>query len=833
MTSRGDHQGQQKRKKEVARKVSKKKVEGFEDEKVKRSTIVTSLVKEQHGKERNCVLVQEPFMSSEQKVVLSDLAPFVSSQTLMDNERSSAMLSCQKPIFSPINHDEVDKEKSKEQSSSKQSLVLSTPIHSITLETTSTSTTVHQKQLMPPSSGKTKKKRNRTKNKKKDGKESNPVNVTTGEFTLEGAVLTSAIMHPQPEVATPPMTRREEYDLLLATLLSMDFSLIQINEAMAHFSKISSEPSSSSSSFSLPSIQIIVDWITEHGNNDNATKAINGTGFCPSLPRDKPTKQHMSSINNNEPASSFVKNDFRQNKVQKQQLAQRQDKNQKKVKQKEKIVHRHSTKGNGFAVLNEDSDTEDEEEHQNLTALESKEDNKIKMEKEEVEKQVRKSVFEKEMRRRKEFWNDDLNHKHQTVERIIEFCVFEFARQHQRKDGRKINEDSSYKKKAAAALTCELKSDADAMTKLQKEGNWAYKNMFGDRVNRPVKIVNMEPDGMNIGDDKIRLNDRKGVTQEWNESGEIKLVLHSKTTTKTKKRGNNSSSNANNLSGDAEIVFIRPEYLEPLNTNSSASSSKKKKLKKNFGGGNASTHTIMVDELFKGLPLIVSISAKLLKGMDMAATESEDGKKLNYYLEELMEKYDKDEEAKQLRLREQCEREAQREKERKDRDLKYSLKERERADRKQAEREEQRHRSHPYQERGGPRVFVHLGGGMGMYVDPRMFGGGGSGHSFFGRGFFDEDDNDDYDDDYYSYEDDEEEDGVEKFEQSCAILEVLPSASEKEIKSAYRQKARLYHPDKYSGPESANGMSKEESEEQFKIISNAYEYLTRVTDNEQ
>ena len=61
---------------------------------------------------------------------------------------------------------------------------------------------------------------------------------------------------------------------------------------------------------------------------------------------------------------------------------------------------------------------------------------------------------------------------------------------------------------------------------------------------------------------------------------------------------------------------------------------------------------------------------------------------------------------------------------------------------------------------------------------------------------------------------------------SFGIFDLTYSATERAIKVRYRQLARIYHPDKYDG--STNSMSKMESQEHFKLINNAYEYLRNL-----
>jgi molecular chaperone DnaJ len=69
-----------------------------------------------------------------------------------------------------------------------------------------------------------------------------------------------------------------------------------------------------------------------------------------------------------------------------------------------------------------------------------------------------------------------------------------------------------------------------------------------------------------------------------------------------------------------------------------------------------------------------------------------------------------------------------------------------------------------------------------------------------------------------------EEDLEAKNEEAADLLGVDVDASPTDIKRVYRRKALQYHPDKYR-PDNAEGLSKEESEERFKELQNAYDHL--------
>ena len=58
-----------------------------------------------------------------------------------------------------------------------------------------------------------------------------------------------------------------------------------------------------------------------------------------------------------------------------------------------------------------------------------------------------------------------------------------------------------------------------------------------------------------------------------------------------------------------------------------------------------------------------------------------------------------------------------------------------------------------------------------------------------------------------------------------AALGLGRDASDREIKQAYRDRARLYHPDKAS----AAGLSKEDAENRFRDVAEAYEVMNRAS----
>lgn len=102
------------------------------------------------------------------------------------------------------------------------------------------------------------------------------------------------------------------------------------------------------------------------------------------------------------------------------------------------------------------------------------------------------------------------------------------------------------------------------------------------------------------------------------------------------------------------------------------------------------------------------------------------------------------------------------------------------------------------------------------------------------RGFYFMDDDDD--EDYFGYDDFErqhEKEEAEKLQEAVDLLGVPVDATLSEVRKAFHRKARTYHPDSYRPEDHEDGLTKEEAQEHFKHIGNAYELLIgRFEDDE-
>lgn len=107
------------------------------------------------------------------------------------------------------------------------------------------------------------------------------------------------------------------------------------------------------------------------------------------------------------------------------------------------------------------------------------------------------------------------------------------------------------------------------------------------------------------------------------------------------------------------------------------------------------------------------------------------------------------------------------------------------------------------------------------------FGGGGHGFPFGGGSYFHYfDESDDEDDDYWEREREKKaREARETTRKSTEILGVDEDATTREIKSAYRAKARLFHPDKWHLNRASTGLTREQTVDHFQKLQEAYEYL--------
>jgi len=88
-----------------------------------------------------------------------------------------------------------------------------------------------------------------------------------------------------------------------------------------------------------------------------------------------------------------------------------------------------------------------------------------------------------------------------------------------------------------------------------------------------------------------------------------------------------------------------------------------------------------------------------------------------------------------------------------------------------------------------------------------------------------------YEDFFRKFEDELQQDNEEEAREMAAILGVEPDANERTLTVTYRKLALKFHPDKWRN-DSDHGMTKDESEEHFKAIQSAYDFLISRLDGD-
>jgi hypothetical protein len=249
-------------------------------------------------------------------------------------------------------------------------------------------------------------------------------------------------------------------------------------------------------------------------------------------------------------------------------------------------------------------------------------------------------------------------------------------------------------------------------------------------------------------------------------------------------------------------------------------------------------HVIFVRNLLEGKDLLLDLDKKLVQ--DLVAAQSTDDFIAKFvaqqnYLEGL------EKEAERLREKEEEEERRRRAERKRREEEEWQQRQRQYAEQKEAYRrwqqDERRRSGHRRNQESAGRRHHHFRFPSGAYArsgmhHPLEFLFQWSLHMHMREIEEDEEEfyyeYDDYDDDEYDWDrqwqEMHQEDLDEKNEEMAEILGVDVDASPEDIKRVYRRKALIYHPDKYN-PCNAEGLSKEESEEKFKELQNAYDHL--------
>jgi len=399
--------------------------------------------------------------------------------------------------------------------------------------------------------------------------------------------------------------------------------------------------------------------------------------------------------------------------------------------------------------------------------------------------------LERQAQERTQFWQTAIADEKKSVEMLVELCGAEFCRKNPDVDRRT------------------LLTDAGVRQKLEEVARETYRVICKAEIHSRVTVKGMKQQD---------LNDRAGTIQSWDE-GKGKFYVGLDT-----KKGKNT-----------QYMYLLPGNLEALPLPSPRKGKKR----------GDPVHMVFIASLFAEKELMVDVYKNEVDRMKASPD-------LDMFLQDLMQDRDREErEAKELEeeeLRREEEARRRRAEQRHREHAEWEQRQREYAEQKaeyQEYRREEREwkranaqaRAQQEREHSGycdcPRcAFEHMffgggmgrgpGGGPGIFFS---FGGGGGGPRVF-FSFGEDDFEDDYEDQWdRQWERMHEEELAEKNTEAAETLGVEEDATEAEIKRVFRKKARKYHPDSYRADNHEDGMSKEEAEEHFKHLSNAYDHL--------
>lgn len=456
-----------------------------------------------------------------------------------------------------------------------------------------------------------------------------------------------------------------------------------------------------------------------------------------------------------------------------------------------------SNQENIFDTNSPESDAEDEAAKKRRWQEELKRQKERSVMKKQQKQKLRRERMlediERQTRERTHFWKAEIAEEKTTIELLVLLCAAEFCR---------INLDMDRQT---------LIADEETKQKLVVASQETYRAICKADIHSRVVVKGMKQQD---------LNDRTGTIQSWDESkGKFHVGLDTK-------KGKNT-----------QYLYIPPANLEALPLTSPRNGKKK----------GDPVHMIFIASLYHGRELMVDVYKSELDGLKKADS-------IYDYLDTLMNDRDREErEAKELeeeerRQEEQARRRRAEQRHRENmewqrrqeeyaeqkaeyqewrcqqrKEKKASAKARERSERDYSEEREHS----PYCE--CPRCeFEH------MFFEG--MGGSGRGPKIFfsfgadGPGIFFDIGDEDYDDEYEyqwdrQWEQMHEQELAEKNLEAAETLGVDVDASDAEIKRVFRKKARKYHPDSFRADNHEDGMTKEDAEEHFKELSNAYDHL--------
>ena len=464
-----------------------------------------------------------------------------------------------------------------------------------------------------------------------------------------------------------------------------------------------------------------------------------------------------------------------------------------------------SNQENIFETNSPESDVEDEAAKKRRWQEELKRQKERSAEKKQQKQKLRRERvledIERQTQERTQFWEAEIADEKTTIELLVQLCAAEFCRKNPDVDRQT------------------LLADEETKQKLVEAAQETYRAICKADIHSRVVVKGMKQQD---------LNDRTGTIQSWDEN---KRKFHVGLDTK---KGKNT-----------QYLYIPPANLEALPLSSPRKGKKK----------GDPVHMVFITSLYHDRELMVDVYKNELDALKKADSIDE-------HLDTLMIDRDREErEAKELEEEERRREEQARRRRAEQRhreNMEWERRQEEYAEQKaeyqewcRQQREEKKARAQA-RERGErdyseerehspycecPRCeFEHmffggLGGSRGG--GPRIFFSFGPD----GPGIFFDIGDDDFDDEYEDqwdrqWEQMHEQELAEKNLEAAETLGVEVDASDAEIKRVFRKKARKYHPDSFRADNHEDGMTKEEAEEHFKELSNAYDHLMSNFDDD-